>query len=77
MILSVTDPAVQAVLNEAVVEDGRLFPSPDDWRSQWIYFLMVDRFYPLFYHLPAVVKGLPGEAPADVAEVFQQRDKIH
>ena len=45
MILSVTDPAVQSALEAATAEGGTLFPSPDDWRNQWIYFLMVDRFY--------------------------------
>jgi len=37
----------QSVLDLAVGQSGTaaaLFPSPEDWRDQWIYFLMVDRF---------------------------------
>ena len=33
----------QSVLNQAATP-GALFPSPADWRDQWIYFLLVDRF---------------------------------
>jgi glycosidase len=54
---SVSDEQVKAALREARVPsrvsveiDGRAvpvptpFPSPEDWRDHWIYFLMVDRF---------------------------------
>jgi glycosidase len=37
----------QAVLNAAKTAAGQAagpFPSPADWRDQWIYFLMLDRF---------------------------------
>ena len=34
----------QSVLNQAAATPGALFPSPADWRDQWIYFLLVDRF---------------------------------
>ena len=44
MILSISDPAVQSALEAATADGGTLFPSPDDWRDHWIYFLMVDRF---------------------------------
>jgi glycosidase len=54
---SVRAPDVDAVFNQArsprtvpVAVDGQTvriqtpFPSPPDWRDQWIYFLLVDRF---------------------------------
>jgi hypothetical protein len=37
----------QAVLNQAVnppTPAAAPFPSPEDWRDRWIYFLMLDRF---------------------------------
>jgi glycosidase len=34
----------QAVLDAATGPAQPAFPSPADWRDQWIYFLMVDRF---------------------------------
>ena len=44
MLLSIHDPAVQKALNSACHKGGTLFPSPDDWRDTWIYFVMLDRF---------------------------------
>ena len=45
------DPSVDRTLQAKPVEktvNGKTittpFPSPADWRDQWIYFLMVDRF---------------------------------
>ncbi len=57
MATSIWEAEVQAVLDGAkqqttrsMMLDNRVlevpppFPSPEDWRDQWIYFLMVDRF---------------------------------
>ena len=57
MPLSLNDPTLQSALKEAqtprtvtVTADGQShtfttpFPSPQDWRDAWIYFLMIDRF---------------------------------
>ncbi len=41
-MLSLTDPAVQAAFAQA--RTSTPFPSPQDWRDVWIYFLMIDRF---------------------------------
>ena len=43
MPTSLYSPDFQAVL-DAMTSNGIAFPSPADWRDQWIYFLMVDRF---------------------------------
>jgi glycosidase len=43
MPTSLFAPDFQAVLDAATATQ-RAFPSPADWRDEWIYFLMVDRF---------------------------------
>jgi pullulanase/glycogen debranching enzyme len=46
MTTSVFDPAIQHELNQPrlPIPGKKMTPSPEDWRDQWIYFLMVDRF---------------------------------
>jgi len=56
MLTSLFGPDVQGVLDNAKTSSGGIgapfpalaapapYPSPMDWRDQWIYFLMVDRF---------------------------------
>jgi glycosidase len=41
---SITSPEIKRMFER--VRDGQLpcFPSPEDWRDVWIYFIMVDRF---------------------------------
>lgn len=58
-------PELQAVLDEAAHTAGQPhgpFPSPQDWRDQWIYFIMVDRF-----NNP---KAAPTHTPFDDANFF-------
>jgi glycosidase len=43
MATSIFDSEIQAVLDRASVP-GTMFPSPEDWRDECIYFLLVDRF---------------------------------
>lgn len=57
MLLTLNDPLLQSIFNQATKKTIRAvkggakkngittpFPSPQDWRDVWIYFLMLDRF---------------------------------
>lgn len=46
MITSLYSPEFEAVFGQVkdTGQPSEVFPSPIDWRDQWIYFLMVDRF---------------------------------
>jgi glycosidase len=47
MPTSLFAPDFQSILNQAVnppTPAAAAFPSPEDWRDRWIYFLMLDRF---------------------------------
>lgn len=45
MVSSIGSSDVEAILNEVRLPHIKHpFPSPEDWRDQWIYFLIVDRF---------------------------------
>jgi len=52
MAISLYEPSVDNVLKAQpattrTAGGGQIaypFPSPDDWRDHWIYFLLVDRF---------------------------------
>jgi len=57
MLLSLNDPLLQSTFDQAAKRTTRVvkvgaesrtitvpFPSPEDWRDVWIYFLMLDRF---------------------------------
>lgn len=41
---SIQSPDVQKLLNDAQIGRNKYTPSPEDWRDQWIYFLITDRF---------------------------------
>jgi glycosidase len=41
MAKSLTDDHVRSLLEKST---GGFYPSPEDWRDHWIYFLLVDRF---------------------------------
>ncbi len=51
VLVSIDDPTVRNALKQAGF--GAAFPSPADWRDEWIYFLLLDRF-----------NGASGSAPA-------------
>ena len=73
MLLTLNDPLLQSTFNQAtrktirVVRGGAKkqrittpFPSPQDWRDVWIYFLMLDRFNRADGKLPA---SMPYDKP--------------
>ena len=72
MLSSIYDPAARALLDRAQQQSSRTitldqasvevpppFASPEDWRDQWIYFLMLDRFN----NPAAPPRNLPYDAP--------------
>ena len=58
---SIYDPDVQAALSSSPrgAARRRPLPSPADWRDEWIYFLMLDRFN----NPMAAPNNLPFDAP--------------
>ncbi len=63
---------VQSVAELDFTPRGKVFPSPDDWRDIFIYFLLVDRFDNNQENLPAYdpVSASKGRDPAE-GGVFQ------
>ena len=72
MTTSIYDPEARALLDGAQRQSSRVitldqasvevpapFASPEDWRDQWIYFLMLDRFN----NPTAPPRNLPYDAP--------------
>jgi glycosidase len=73
MLLSLKDPSVQSTFDQAGTRTTKAvrvegkghtvttpFPSPQDWRDVWIYFLMLDRFNRADGQLPA---SMPYDKP--------------
>lgn len=62
---SLFSPEFQSILDQVKDTGGtpKAFPSPIDWRDEWIYFLMVDRF-----NNPAAA---PRHPPFDDPGLFQ------
>jgi glycosidase len=73
MLLSLNDPLLQSIFDQAAKRTTREvkvgtesrtittpFPSPQDWRDLWIYFLMLDRFNRADGKLPA---SMPHDKP--------------
>ena len=76
MPTSIFMPEVRAAFDEATITKTKAvkidtrsvdipvpFPSPEDWRNQWIYFLMVDRFNNPSAVPKSVARGIAFDQP--------------
>lgn len=62
---------IESVKELDFTPQGRVFPSPSDWRDVFIYFLLVDRFDNNQPHLPAYHPAVPRGRDPEQGRMFQ------